>query len=81
MAMKTASPWWVSLTLGVGVLLFAVSERMFGHIEGIRYFVSGVGGVVKRALTTHSRPAATVPVVETSRPGSVISPSTVPVAN
>jgi hypothetical protein len=38
----------------------------------IQYSVAGVGGVVNRALTTHSRPAATVAVVGTSRPGSVI---------
>ena len=47
----------------------------------IQYFVSGVGPVPNRALTAHRRPAATVAVVGTSRPGSVISPSTVPAAN
>ena len=36
----------------------------------IQYSVSGVGPVPNRALTTHSRPAATVPVVGTSRLGS-----------
>ena len=44
----------------------------------IQYSVAGVGGVVNRALTTQSRPAATVAVVRTSRPGSDISPSTTP---
>jgi hypothetical protein len=47
----------------------------------IQYGVSGVLGVVNRALTTHNRPAATVAVEGTSRPGSVISPSTTPLAN
>jgi hypothetical protein len=46
----------------------------------IQYSVAGVGSVVNRALTTHSRPEATVAVVGTSRPGSVISPSTTPLA-
>ena len=44
----------------------------------IQYCVSDIGGVLNRALTAHSRPAATVAVVGISRPALVISPSTIP---
>jgi hypothetical protein len=47
----------------------------------IQYGVVGVGGVVKRRLTAHSRPAATVAVEGTSRLGSVRSPRTTPRAS
>jgi hypothetical protein len=41
--MKTASPWWVSLAFGLGLLLFLVSERLFGHLEGTHYLLTGIG--------------------------------------
>ena len=44
----------------------------------IQYGVVGSGGVVKRRLTAHSRPAAKVAVEGMSRLGSVMSPSTTP---
>jgi hypothetical protein len=81
---------WCTRSRGVAngesrLLIFAQRKRLelaqpFSGRSGswvIQYFVSGVGPVPNRALTTHSRPAATVAVVGTSRPGSVILPSTV----
>ena len=43
MAMRTASPWWASLTFGVGLLLILVGERMFGHLGGVRMALTGIG--------------------------------------
>ena len=43
MAMKTASPWWVSLAFGLGLLMFLVSERLFGHLDGTHILLTGLG--------------------------------------
>ena len=40
MAMRTASPWWLSLVLGVGLFLFFIGERLFGHESGVRGVMS-----------------------------------------
>src|SRR5439155_22521995 len=43
MAMRTATPWWASLVFGVGLLLFLLGERLFGHLSGVRFFLTGGG--------------------------------------
>ena len=48
MAMKTASPWWVSLVLWIGVLFFIISERLFGHLQ------DSTAASVRMALTALS---------------------------
>jgi hypothetical protein len=60
MAMRTASPWWASLAFGIGLLLFFLGERFFGHLSGARFVLTGLGvllilGVTAaRAWTTSS---------------------------
>ena len=51
MAMRTATPWWASLVLGVGLLLFLLGERLFGHLSGVRFFLTGVGLLLILAVT------------------------------
>jgi hypothetical protein len=64
MAMRTASPWWASLAFGAGLLLFFLGERMFGHLSGARFVLTGLGvllilGVTAaRAWTTSSSTGA-----------------------
>ncbi|HET9627383.1 MAG TPA: Gldg family protein [Kofleriaceae bacterium] len=41
--MRTASPWWASLTLAGGLLLFLLGERFFSHLNGGRLVLTGVG--------------------------------------
>ena len=43
MAMRTASPWWTSLVFGLGLLFIMVGERLFGHLDGVRMFFTGLG--------------------------------------
>lgn len=43
MAMRTASPWWASLTFGIGLLLTFVSERLLSHNAGMRVALTGLG--------------------------------------
>lgn len=43
MAMRTASPWWASLAFGAGLLLFFLGERLFGHLSGARFVLTGLG--------------------------------------
>ena len=43
MAMRTASPWWASLTFGVGLLFVFLGERLFGHNPSIRMVLTGAG--------------------------------------
>lgn len=43
MAMRTASPWWASLALAFGLLLFLLGERFFGHLDGARLALTGAG--------------------------------------
>ena len=42
MAMRTASPWWLSLWFGVGLLLVLLGERVFDS-PGLHYVCTGVG--------------------------------------
>jgi hypothetical protein len=51
MAMRTASPWWVSLVLGVGLVFLFVSERLFGHDSGIRDVMTLLGVVLVVGVT------------------------------
>jgi gliding motility-associatede transport system auxiliary component len=43
MAMRTASPWWASLTFGIGLLFMFTGERLFGHSPGVRMVMTGAG--------------------------------------
>jgi hypothetical protein len=64
MAMRTASPWWASLAFGAGLLLFFLGERLFGHLSGARFVLTGlgllliVGVTAARAWTTSSSTGA-----------------------
>lgn len=64
MAMRTASPWWASLAFGIGLLVFFLGERFFGHLSGARFVLTGLGvllilGVTAaRAWTTSSSTGA-----------------------
>jgi gliding motility-associatede transport system auxiliary component len=43
MGMRTASPWWASLTFGIGLLFMFAGERLFGHNPGVRMVMTGLG--------------------------------------
>ncbi len=44
MAMRTASPWWLSLVLGIGLLFLFLGERLFGHEpRRPRMMITGLG--------------------------------------
>ncbi len=51
MAMRTASPWWASLTFGVGLLFMLLGERIFGHLPGVRLVMSGLGLIAILGVT------------------------------
>ncbi len=51
MAMRTASPWWLSLVLGVGLLLTFMGERLFAHESGLRGMFTMVGIVLVLGVT------------------------------
>jgi hypothetical protein len=51
MAMRTASPWWASLTFGVGLLFMFIGERLFGHLPGTRMVMTGLGLVLVLGVT------------------------------
>ena len=51
MAMRTASPWWASLTFGVGLLFLFVGERLFGYSSGVRLVLTGLGVVLVLGIT------------------------------
>lgn len=51
MAMRTASPWWASLTFGIGLLCFFLGERFFGHLSGVRFVLTGLGVLALVAVT------------------------------
>lgn len=50
MAMRTASPWWLSLAFLVGLLAVFISERLLGHTSGLRVAITGLGVVVMVAV-------------------------------
>jgi hypothetical protein len=49
--MRTASPWWLSLVLGIGLFLFFIGERLFGHESGVRGVMSMLGVVLVLGAT------------------------------
>jgi hypothetical protein len=49
--MRTASPWWASLTFGVGLLFLFIGERLFGHLPGTRMVLTGLGLVLVLGIT------------------------------
>ncbi|MGE0401731.1 MAG: Gldg family protein [Kofleriaceae bacterium] len=49
--MRTASPWWLSLVLGVGLLLTFMGERLFAHESGLRGMFTMVGIVLVLGVT------------------------------
>lgn len=51
MAMRTASPWWLSLVLGVGLLMTFMGERLFAHESGLRGMFTMVGIVLVLGVT------------------------------
>lgn len=51
MAMRTASPWWLSLVLGIGLLATFLGERIFAHEPGIRGVFTMVGIVLVLGVT------------------------------
>ncbi len=51
MAMRTASPWWLSLVFGIGLFLFLIGERLFGHESGVRGIMSMLGVVLVLGTT------------------------------
>lgn len=51
MAMRTASPWWASLAFGAGLLLFFFGERLFGHLSGARFVLTGLGVLLILGVT------------------------------
>lgn len=51
MAMRTATPWWLSLILGVGLIFVFIGERLFGHEGSIRGVVTLLGIVILIGVT------------------------------
>lgn len=52
MAMRTATPWWLSLIFGMGLVLVMISERLFGHADaGGRYFMTMLGVLMMLGVT------------------------------
>lgn len=51
MAMRTASPWWASLTFGAGLLFVFLGERLFGHNPSARMVLTGAGLVAVLGIT------------------------------
>jgi hypothetical protein len=49
--MRTASPWWASLAFGIGLLFFVLGERLFGHLSGPRFVLTGLGLLAMVAMT------------------------------
>ncbi len=51
MAMRTATPWWLSLVLGVGLMFVFIGERLFGHEGSIRGVLTMLGIVAIIGVT------------------------------
>ena len=51
MAMRTASPWWASLTFGIGLVFFILGERLFGETSGPRVVMTCIGLVLVVGIT------------------------------
>ena len=50
-AMRTASPWWLSLGLGIGLLFLFLGERLFAHTTGMRGAFTMIGVVLVLGVT------------------------------
>jgi hypothetical protein len=44
--MRTATPWWLSLILGIGLVLVFTGERLFSHAGSMRYVMTMLGIVL-----------------------------------
>src|SRR5438105_7316437 len=51
MAMRTASPWWASLALGLGLIFVFLGERLLAGVEGIGSVMTLAGVVLVLAVT------------------------------
>ncbi len=51
MAMRTSTPWWLSAIFAVGLFLLFLGERAFGHLDSLRYALTGVGVLLIVATT------------------------------
>jgi hypothetical protein len=51
MAMRTASPWWLTLVLAGGLLFFFLGERPFDHVDVVGNAMTGLGLVAVLAAT------------------------------
>lgn len=51
MAMRTATPWWLSLILGIGLVLVFMGERLFAHTGSMRYVMTMLGIVLVLGAT------------------------------
>jgi ABC-type uncharacterized transport system len=51
MAMRTASPWWASLTFFVGLFFIFIGERLFGYSSGVRLVLTVLGVVLVLGIT------------------------------
>jgi hypothetical protein len=49
--MRTATPWWLSLILVVGLALVFMGERLFGHTGSMRYVLTMLGVVSVLGVT------------------------------
>lgn len=51
MAVRTASPWWLSAILGLGLVLLFLGERAFEHLDTARLVLTGFGGILVLGTT------------------------------
>ena len=55
MAMRTASPWWLSVVFGFGLICTLVGERLLSQVSGVHFLLSGVLGVGLMLVVTGAR--------------------------
>ena len=55
MAMRTASPWWLSVMFGLGLICTLVGERLLSTVSGVHFFFSGILGVGLLVIATGLR--------------------------
>ncbi|MCX5742640.1 MAG: Gldg family protein [Proteobacteria bacterium] len=52
---RTATPWWTSLILGIGLLFYFIGERLGGESESLHDFLAGLGlGLVAMVVATRA---------------------------
>lgn len=51
MAMRTATPWWISVVLAVGLLFVYVGERAFGHVGTAATVITWIGALLVLGAT------------------------------